>query len=173
MNVASFLDPRYKTDFLSVKTNNDDNTLTQLDKVKEELLKNAVFLATPVQDQENDVLPVPVPKRAKLSLGALTSLKKPETMSPAASPRNRLSKENETYVFFPVVDGDDDSLCWWKLNNHKLPMLGQLARRYLAIQATSSPSEKLFSKAGQVSTPARAQLKPEKVDQLVFLAENL
>ena len=94
-------------------------------------------------------------------------------MSPAASPRDRLSKEIETYVFFPVVDGDDDSLCWWKLNNHKLPMLGQLARRYLAIQATSSPSKKLFSKAGQVSTSANAQLKPEKVDQLVFLADNL
>ena len=71
------------------------------------------------------------------------------------------------------VNFDDDPLCQWKLNNHKLPMLGQLARRYLAIQATSSPSERLFSKAGQVSTPARAQLKPEKVDQLVFLAEKL
>ena len=104
-------------------------------------------------------------------LGALTSLKKPETMSPAASFPDRLSKEIETYVFFPVVDGDDDSLCWWKLNDHKLPMLGQLARQYLAIQATSSP--KLFSKAGQVSTSANAQLKPEKVDQLVFLTENL
>ena len=92
-------------------------------------------------------------------------------MSPAASPRDRLSKEFETYVFFPVVDGDDGSLCWWKLNDHKLPMLGQLARRYLTIQATGSP--KLFSKAGQVSTSANAQLKPEKVDQLVFLAENL
>ena len=92
-------------------------------------------------------------------------------MSPAASPRDRPSKEIETYVSFPVVDGDDDPLCWWKLN--KLPMLDQLARRYLAIQATSAPSERLFSKAGQVSTPARAQLKPEKVDQLVFLAENL
>ena len=104
-------------------------------------------------------------------LGALTSLKKPETMSPAASPPDRLSKEIETYVFFPVVDGDDDPLCWWKLNDHKLPMLGQLARRYLVIQATSSP--KLFSKAGQVSTSANAQLKPQKVDQLVLLTENL
>ena len=49
-------------------------------------------------------------------------------------------------------------------------MLGQLARRYLA---SGSPSKKLFSKAGQVSTSANAQLKPEKVDQLVLLAENL
>ena len=61
----------------------------------------------------------------------------------------------------------------WKLNDHKLPMLGQLARWYLVIQATSSPLGILFSKAGQVSTPARAQLKPVKVDQLVFLTENL
>ena len=71
------------------------------------------------------------------------------------------------------VNFNDDPLCWWKLNDHKLPMLGQLARRYIAIQATGLPSERLFSKAGQVSTPARAQLKPEKVDQLMFLAENL
>ena len=94
-------------------------------------------------------------------------------MSPAASPQDRLSKEIESYASLSVVDGDDDPLCWWKLNEHKLPMLGQLARRYLAIHATCSPSERLFSKAGQVSTPVRAQLKPEKVDQLVFLAENL
>ena len=63
-------------------------------------------------------------RRRVTGLGALTSLKKPETMSPAASPPDRLSKEFETYVFFPVVDGDDGLLCWWKLNDHKLPMLG-------------------------------------------------
>ena len=40
-----------------------------------------------------------------------------ETMSPAAFSRNRLSKEIETYVSFPVVDRDDDLLCWWKLND--------------------------------------------------------
>ncbi|CAB4028340.1 zinc finger BED domain-containing 1-like, partial [Paramuricea clavata] len=128
----------------------------------------------PVEDE--DVLPVPVAKKAKLSLGALTSLKKSEktSSSPAASPRSRLSKEIDRYISaFPVIDGDDDPLQWWKLNAKELPLLCQLSRRYLAIQASSSPSERLFSKAGQVSTPARAQLKPEKVDKLVFLAENL
>ena len=77
MNVASFLDPRYKTEFLvaSVDTDQDENEQSQLDEVKEELLKNAVFLELPV---EEDILPMPVPKKAKLSLGALTSLKKSE-----------------------------------------------------------------------------------------------
>ncbi len=176
MNVACFLDPRYKTDFLTANTSDDDvdenEPAEPLDEGKEELLKNAVFLEMPVED----VLPVPVAKKAKLSLGALTSLKKSEktSSSPATSPRSHLSKEIDRYISaFPVIDGDDDPLQWWKINSKKIPLLCQLSRRYLAIQASSSPSKRLFSKAGQVSTPARAQLKLEKVDKLVFLAENL
>ena len=87
-----------------------------------------------------------------------------------SSLRDRLSKEIEYYI---IIDGDNNPLQWWKSNTKELPLLCQLARRYLAIQATSSLSERLFSKAGQVSTLAQAQLKPERVDELVFLAENL
>lgn len=166
MNVASFLDARYKTDFLETESE-------ELNNVKEELLKNVVLLECSIEEEEEDVLPSPAAKKAKLSLGALTSLKKKETASPAASPHSRLSKEIDTYLSYPVIDGDDEPLEWWKVNAKELPLLSQLARIYLAIQATSSPSERLFSKAGQVATPARAQLKPEKVDKLVFLAENL
>ena len=83
-------------------------------------------------------------EEAKLSLGALTSLKKSEktSSSPAASPRSRLSKQIDRYISaFPVIDGDDDPLQWWKINSKNLPLLCQLSRRYLAIQASSSPSE--------------------------------
>ncbi|CAB4038868.1 zinc finger BED domain-containing 1-like, partial [Paramuricea clavata] len=108
----------------------------------------------------------------KLSLGALTSLKKPkERPSAAQSPCNRLSAEIEHYIKYLVIDGDEYPLKWWQ-RNEELPLLSQLTKRYLAIQASSSLSEHLFSKAQLVSMPARAQLKPEKVDMLVFLAEN-
>ena len=121
-------------------------------------MKNAVFLEFPVE--EEDALPLPAPQKVKLSFGALTSLKKSEKTSPAVSPRDRLFKEIKYYIAaFPVIDGDDDPLQWWKLHVKELPLLCQLARRYLVIQASSSPSERLFSKAGQVSTAARAQLK--------------
>ena len=154
---------RYKTDFLeSVK----------VDEVREELLKNAVFLKFSAIEEDN-IVTLPAPKKAKLTLGALTSLKKKETLSPASSPRSRLSKEIDMYLSHSVIDGDEEPLEWWKANAKHLPLLSQLARKYLVIQATSSPSERLFSKAGQIATPARAQLKPDKVDKLVFLAENL
>lgn len=101
LNVATFLDPRYKADFIAANDEEtDDAEPSQLDLVKDELLQQAVFLH--VAEQENGVPPShsdasetpPAPKKVKLSLGALTSLKKPQQPTPAQSPRDRLSKES-------------------------------------------------------------------------------
>ena len=170
LNVVTFVDPRYKADFIATSDEEtDDAEPSQL----------AVFLH--VAEQENGVPPShsdasetpPAPKKVKLSLGALTSLKRPQQPTPAQSPRDRLSKEIKLYQTYPVIDGDKDPLKWWQRNKVDFPLLCQLAGKYLAIQASSSPSERLFSKAELISTPSRAQLKPEKVDMLTFLAENL
>ncbi|KAL4648039.1 Zinc finger BED domain-containing protein 1, partial [Arapaima gigas] len=56
---------------------------------------------------------------------------------------------------------DDDPLHWWKRKQEEYPLLAALPRRHLCVQATSSPSEKLFSKAGQI-TSHRTQLNPNK-----------
>ena len=56
--------------------------------------------------------------------------------------------------------------------NQNFPLLSQLARKYLSIQASSSPSERFFSKARLISLPSQELLKPGTVDMLTFLAEN-
>ena len=71
------------------------------------------------------------------------------------------------------IDGDGDPLQWWKCHENDFPLLSQYARRYLAIPASSGPTERLFSKAGQIVTAKRVQLKPNKGNMLAFLAENL
>ena len=48
-----------------------------------------------------------------------------------------------------------------------------MARRYLVVVATSVPSERLFSTAGNVVTAKRCALEPENVEKLVFLHDNL
>ena len=73
----------------------------------------------------------------------------------------------------PTIDGDDDPLVWLKCHSRKFRLLSQAARKYLAISASSSPSERLFSKAGQVVSSQRAQMKPDLANMIVFLAENL
>ena len=122
MNVTSFLDARYKAGFLETESE-------ELNEVREELLKNAAFLEFSADEEEDEALPSPAPKKAKLSLGALTSLKKKETVSSTSSPRSPLSKEIDIYLSHPVIDGDDEPLQWWKVNAKELPLLSQLVRK--------------------------------------------
>ena len=60
-----------------------------------------------------------------------------------------------------------------KQHGHHFPTLSQLARRFLAISATSCPVERLFSVAGQVDADRRASLAPDTLTLLVFLHEAL
>ena len=67
----------------------------------------------------------------------------------------------------------EDPLIWWKINGKRFCHLAKLARKYLCIPATSVPSERAFSAAGQIVNQRRACLLPENVNILVFLAANL
>ena len=64
-------------------------------------------------------------------------------------------------------------LMWWKLHAVRFPYLSRLARRYLAMPATSDSVERLFSVSGQVVTAKRARLDPSTVTLLVFLHEAI
>ena len=58
------------------------------------------------------------------------------------------------------------ALSWWKENQKSFPQLSLLVRKYYSIPTTSANSERAFSEAGNVLTPLRNSLKPEKVKQL-------
>ncbi len=64
-------------------------------------------------------------------------------------------------------------LHWWRANETRFPRLAKLAKRYLAIQATSAPAERLFSVAGLTIANDRARLLPDNAAMLIFLHENL
>ena len=64
-------------------------------------------------------------------------------------------------------------LKWWKEHAVLFPYLSQVARRYLAMPATSASVERLFSVAGQVVTAKRNRLHPSSVTLLVFLHEAI
>jgi len=48
-----------------------------------------------------------------------------------------------------------------------------MALKYACIPATSVPSERIFSKAGQIVSQRRNRLSPKNVDVLIFLNKNL
>jgi hypothetical protein len=61
------------------------------------------------------------------------------------------------------------ALAWWKVNETKFPMLAALARRVLAIPATSASCERIFSRAGLTVSDLRASLLPDIAEVLVLM----
>ena len=82
---------------------------------------------------------------------------------------------NEILVYFgeKSIPRDRNPLLWWKEKKAKFPTLALLAQSYLAIPATSTPSERLFSAAGNIVTKKRASLSAKHVDMLTFLHSNV
>ncbi|XP_057715736.1 E3 SUMO-protein ligase ZBED1-like [Corythoichthys intestinalis] len=66
----------------------------------------------------------------------------------------------------------ENPLTWWEKNAARYPTVAELARSLLSIPATSTPSERLFSAAGNIVSKKRASLSPEHVDMLTFLHCN-
>nr|XP_055029935.1 E3 SUMO-protein ligase ZBED1-like [Misgurnus anguillicaudatus] len=70
------------------------------------------------------------------------------------------------------ISKKDNPLPWWRKNQARYPTLAQLAKSFLGIPATSTPSERLFSAAGNIASKRRASLSAEHVDMLTFLHCN-
>ena len=61
---------------------------------------------------------------------------------------------------------------WWKAHHKTYTLLAKLAKVYLGIPATSVPSERGFSTAGDIVTAQRSALNAENVDKLIFLKKK-
>ena len=61
---------------------------------------------------------------------------------------------------------------WWMQNEVRFPILAKVARRNLAVQATSSESERDFSAAGLVASKQRLSLSPESMNICTFCSIN-
>lgn len=168
---CTFLDPRYRGGYEA-----DDASLAETKKWLEEemLAMRSEAAARAVEEredgQEDDARSEP-PKK-KVTLGSLLQ-KTAAASAPERSTEDQAASELSAYCSEPVTSGDEDPLIWWRTNETRFSMMSKLAKNYLCACATSVPSERLFSTAGNIVSPARSLLKPDKVNQLVFLAKNL
>lgn len=69
--------------------------------------------------------------------------------------------------------GYNDPLLWWKTRGRRsFPILWKLAKIFLAIPATSAPSERIWSRSAGVLTSRRANLDEGITSGIIFLKEN-
>ncbi|KAK3918353.1 E3 SUMO-protein ligase ZBED1 [Frankliniella fusca] len=83
----------------------------------------------------------------------------------------RLRKEMSKYEGISVAK-DEDILAWWRLHENSFPLLASLAKKYLAIPATSTESERIFSYAGVVLNKLRSCLTGANAEKLIFIGMN-
>lgn len=66
----------------------------------------------------------------------------------------------------------NNPLEWWKKYQSVFPKLARLAKVYLSIQATSAPTERVFSCASRVIGEKKVRMKPENAGKLLYVSRN-
>ncbi|XP_035990930.1 zinc finger BED domain-containing protein 1-like [Fundulus heteroclitus] len=174
---ATTLDPRFK-----YKVKSDEvwdrireaaikaNTVEATDELPEEGCKDG----EEEEEEEDYALPPPSKKTALEELfeeedNELRSLCESQ---PRLSLAQRVDQEIQLYKSFPSIPCRDSATLWWWNKQDALPLLSGLAENYLCVQASSTPSERVFSTAGDTLSAERSRILPEKADMLIFLQKN-
>ncbi len=161
--LAASLDPRFrKLSFLSD---------AERDKVQEIIVEKASSSSSK-SDEETASSPssqTDEPPKKKKKLSVLDRLLGEDMNNDDES---SVTEEVACYFQERPIKRSEDPFAWWRGNANRFPHLAVLARHYLAIPATSTPSERVFSVAGIVVDKRRCALTAEMIDALVFLHKN-
>ena len=77
---------------------------------------------------------------------------------------NQMPTELKYYLSQPLIKLKENPMDFWSKQYVSLyPMLCTIARKYLSVVATSVPSERLFSRAGNMLTDNRSRLSPNNL----------
>lgn len=93
--------------------------------------------------------------------------------SAATSKTSDAMMEMRAYLAEPLLPRTSDPLAWWRRCSPVYKTLSEVMKARLCIVATSVPSERIFSKTGQIISERRNRLSPSKVRELVFLNANM
>lgn len=187
LDMASFVDPRFRDayiaddrkEYVKTKAAAEIQVLLEMQQsvsVTESFPSTnpqATGAAAAAASGEAPDVPTREAKKVKRSLGSFFKKIPNQPGTAALSDRETIEVELKTYLQALEVDGETDPLDWWRLHQANFPRVAKLAKKYLCIPATSAPSERAFSTGGNIVSCHRSLLKPETVDKLVFLANNL
>lgn len=76
------------------------------------------------------------------------------------------------YLTLKKINFESDPLVWWHGQEQNFPILSKLAKKYLAVYACSTSSERLFSDAGNLLTAKRTRMSPNLFKKIMFLKRN-
>ena len=119
-------------------------------------------------DTASESLPMPTaPKRPHLF-----SFMPSSTKGKRKSPTDEIEEILKEYIEEDCASFDVDPLTYWRESPPKMLPLKKQARELMGCTATSAPSERIFSIAGNFFTPSRANLGPTTFRDLLLIKCN-
>lgn len=169
LDMAGLCDPRFKLQH--TVTEQKENIKHLILEEMDNLNKVPSASAESTGDSQS---PVPstsecedLPAKKRRTLGSLLKRR-----NSADSLTKSMHEELSSYLAYQQADTEECPLEWWRQNEKRFPNLATVAKKYLAIPATSSASERVFSTGGNIVSPQRSRLNPDKVNMLIFLSHN-
>lgn len=163
--VSTILDPRFKKLYF--------NSPLAYSEAHQKIIKEMKLISKEslnVQNRENLIPEKEHPSDDSLWSYHENLLSKYQTINEdKTSSGNEIPADLKHYLNQSTSKLNDDPLDYWH-NNNIYPILSKVALRYLSIVVTSVPSERLFSKAGNIVTERRNRLSPTHLQQLLFLS---
>lgn len=155
--LSTILDPRIKS------MGDKEKEVEILYKKYEEYEEN--YLPTPNESRA----PSPTPSEASI---ISSTIYKPSLFSIFEHNQPKASNEVEEYLKEDMISFNQCPLNWWLNKKNKYPILAKMARIYLAVPATSTSSERLFSDAGNLLSAKRSKMNSELFQHIMFLKRN-
>jgi|GraSoiStandDraft_24_1057298.scaffolds.fasta_scaffold25211_2 hypothetical protein len=126
------------------------------------------------EEYKENYLPTPIESRALSPTPCETSniIYQPRLFSIFDHNQPRVSDEVREYLAEDKISFNQNPFEWWAGKKTKYPVLSKMARIYLAAPATSTPSERLFSDAGNLLSAKRTRMSPELFKRIMFLKRN-
>ncbi len=122
-----------------------------------------------------DYLPTPIESRASSPTQSetfSTMIYQPRLFAAFNQDQPQSPDEIVEYLREDKIKFTQNPFEWWMNKKSKYPILARLARIYLAVPATSTPSERLFSDAGNLLTSKRSRINAELFKRMMFLKRN-
>lgn len=162
---ATFLDPRFKNISFGLEENAKNAESWVIDEIKQIIQQNS--------NTQTDANPN-VETAGTVSVDSSKDIwayldqkinKKKSVITPSITAQLMVRQ----YLQMPYLDRSKCPLTFWEEHKNTLPEMYQIAVKYLCIPGTSVPSERVFSKAGQLTNIRRNRLLPKNLNKIIFL----
>lgn len=163
LKMATILDPRLKLDGFE-----ENQSTSAKDLLVEKL--TGIINASKAKDQKT--INIPENDQSENAIGLLSHVEKRRAKSTnITSATASAIIIVQQYLQSRALSMEDSVFEYW--DKYPVTELQYLAKKFLCIPATSVPSERVWSSAGQIMTDRRCRLKPENMDKQLFINSNL